>query len=127
MPVQIKPFAALLCGTLFACSAFAGAPVKKTIEELYQDKAVLSGQQVQVSGEVVKVTNGVMKRNFLHLQDGTGHQGSNDLTVTSQDTAHIGDRVVITGTVATDVDFGMGYSYPLLVEKATIAKAATGH
>jgi len=75
-----------------------------------------------VRGKVVKVNNGVMKRNFLHIQDGTGKQGSNDLTVTSQETAEIGDEVVVTGKLAVDKDFGAGYTYPILLEEAHITK-----
>src|SRR3569832_2416048 len=67
-----------------AVTNIAQAAEQKTVESLYQDKAKLGGHEVQVRGKVVKVNNGVMKRNFLHIQDGTGKLGSNDLTVTSQ-------------------------------------------
>lgn len=109
-----------------ACLAAAGAATAaetKTVEGLYQHKAKLGGQEVQVRGKVVKVNNGVMNRNFLHIQDGTGKQGTNDLTVTSQETAEIGDEVVVTGKLAVDKDFGAGYTYPVLLEEAKIAKA----
>ncbi len=106
----------------FAATGFTEEPLKKTIEALFADKSTLSGKQVQITGEVVKVNNGIMNRNFLHIQDGTGTVGSNDITITSQQTAQIGDQVAVTGRVATDVDFGAGYSYPVLVEKAEIKK-----
>ena len=61
-----------------------------------------------------------MKRNFLHIQDGTGKDGTNDLTITSNQTAGVGQKVTVTGTVVLDTDFGMGYAYPILVEKSTI-------
>lgn len=96
------------------------SPAQKTVETLHQEMSALSGKQIQVKGKVVKVNNGIMNRNFLHIQDGTGNDGSNDLIVTSQQTANIGDEVMVTGTVVTDTDFGFGYAYPLLVEKATI-------
>jgi len=95
----------------------------KTVAEVYQEKDSLKGQQVQIRGKIVKVNNQIMNRNFLHIQDGTGKEGSNDLTVTSQDTAMVADEVIITGTVSLNVDFGSGYMYPLLIEKATITKA----
>ena len=103
----------------------AGDPAKLTIGELYQQKAELSGKQVQLQGKVVKVNNEIMKRNFLHIQDGSGDaaNGTNDLTLTSQDTAAIGDEVVVVGTVTLNQDFGYGYSYPVLIEGATISKA----
>lgn len=94
----------------------------KTIEQIHQQRADLSGHQVAVHGKVVKVNNGIMNKNFLHIQDGTGTEDSNDLTVTSQDTAEVGDEVTITGTLVTDRDFGAGYTYPVIVEEATIRK-----
>ncbi len=105
-----------------AATGFAEEPVNKTVEALFAEKSALSGKQVQITGKVVKVNNGIMYRNFLHVQDGTGAVGSNDITVTSEQTAQIGDKVAVTGRVATDVDFGAGYAYPVLLEKADIKK-----
>lgn len=116
-------FAALLSALLIG-PAHADEAVQKTIGELYKEKAELAGKQVTLRGTVVKVNNQIMNRNFLHLQDGSGDaaEGTNDITVTSNDTAAKGDTVTVTGTVAVDLDFGSGYSYPMLVEKATISK-----
>src|SRR3569623_3183492 len=114
----IGVIAGLIC--LGAGSALAQAAEQKTVESLYQDKAKLGGHEVQVRGKVVKVNNGVMKRTFLHIQDGTGKQGSNDVPVTSQETANIGDEVVLTGKLAVDKDFGAGSPYPILLEEAHI-------
>ena len=91
---------------------------QKTVEALYQEKANLSGHHVQLRGKIVKVNNAILNRNFLHLRDGTGKKGSNDLAITSQDTAEVGDEVVV-----TDKDFGAGYTYPILLEQASISKA----
>jgi len=107
------------CGTSLAV---ADQVEQKTVESLYLEKAKLGGHHVQLHGKIVKVNNAVMNRNFLHLQDGTGQQGSNDLTVTSQDTAEVGDEVVVTGTLSIDKDFGAGYTYPIILEQATLTK-----
>jgi hypothetical protein len=77
---------------------------------------------VTISGVVTRVTNNVMQRNFLHLRDGTGKEGSDDVTVTSQQTAAVGDKITVTGTLAVDRDFGAGYTYPVIIEQATISK-----
>jgi len=95
---------------------------QKTVEALYQEKASLSGHHVQLRGKIVKVNNAIMNRNFLHLRDGTGKEGSNDLTITSQDTAEVGDEVVVSGTITVDKDFGAGYTYPILLEQASVSK-----
>jgi len=119
--LSICLLAAALC--FGSAATLASEPATKTVEAVYQEKDQLKGQQVQIHGKIVKVNNGIMNRNFLHLQDGTGQQGSNDLTVTSQETAQVGDEVTVTGTVSIGVDFGSGYLYPLLIEKSTITKA----
>jgi hypothetical protein len=98
---------------------------QKTVEALYQEKASLGGHHVQLRGKIVKVNNAIMNRNFLHLRDGTGKEGSNDLTITSQDTAEVGDEVVVSGTITLDKDFGAGYTYPILLEQASVSKV--GH
>ncbi|NMG27572.1 hypothetical protein GO615_01445 [Aromatoleum evansii] len=105
-----------------APAAFAADAAVKTVAAVYQEKAELSGKAIQVSGKVVKVNNGIMGRNFVHVRDGSGDQATNNLIVTSKDTAAVGDEVVVTGNVKLDRDFGSGYMYPLLVEDATITK-----
>ena len=108
--------AALALGTL---NTFAAEAVK-TIEAVYKDKAKLDGKQVTVKGKVVKVNNAIMGRNFLHIQDGTGGKDNNDRSVTSTQTAKVGDAVTVSGKVTLNKDFGAGYMYPLIVEEATI-------
>jgi hypothetical protein len=121
-----RSISSILVGFLFigfSVVAQAGA-VKKSVEAVHAERTGLKGKQVEVKGKVVKVNNGIMKRNFLHIQDGTGKQGTtDDLIITSSMTAEIGDEVTITGTVVLDTDFGYGYKYPLLVEKSKIQKS----
>lgn len=100
-----------------ACSADTGV---KTVAALNKDKAALAGKTISAQGKVVKVNNGIMGRNFVHVQDGTGDAGNNNLIVTSKETANVGDQVTISGVVAVNRDFGSGYSYPLLIEEASI-------
>ena len=114
---------ALLAGTLsISSNAMAAGASTLSIANLYKDSAKLKGKKVSITGKVVKVNNNIMKRNFLHIQDGSGDMktGTNDVTVTSDQTANIGDTVTVTGTVAVDTDFGFGYKYPLLIEKSTV-------
>ncbi|MDQ3369790.1 MAG: hypothetical protein M3680_30600, partial [Myxococcota bacterium] len=92
----------------------------KTIAQVFAGKAALAGKPVVVRGKVVKVNDGIMGRNWLHVQDGTGAAGSNDLVVTTAATVASGDVVVVRGTVAVDKDFGGGYRYDVLIEDATI-------
>jgi len=112
--------AALVCTlVLTSFNAFAADEVK-TVAALNGSGATLDGQTVSAQGKVVKVLNGIMKRNFIHVQDGTGDAETNDLIVTSKQSARVGDMVTITGVVAVNRDFGSGYKYPLLIENASI-------
>lgn len=104
-------------------SAASVAAEKVTVEQIFAQKERLAGKQVEVTGKVVKMNEGIMERNFIHISDGTGKEGSNDLTVTSDEIATPGETVTITGEVAVNRDFGFGYNYPVLVEKAHITQA----
>ncbi|HEU4729949.1 MAG TPA: hypothetical protein VFT22_18760 [Kofleriaceae bacterium] len=92
----------------------------KTVADIFASKDALAGKPVVVRGKVVKVNNGILGRNWVHLQDGTGAPGTNDLMVTTSATVTKGDVVVARGTLATNKDFGAGYSYPVLIEDAKI-------
>ncbi len=94
-----------------------------TVADIHEQRTQLSGQQVTISGEVVKVNEGIMRRNFIHIQDGTRSGDNDKVIVTSQQTAKIGDKVTVTGTMKLDTDFTMGYVYPTLIEKSTITPA----
>ncbi len=102
----------------------ASGPDAYTVAELYEKTAALDKKTVIVRGKVVKVSSGIMGRNWLHIQDGSGKQedGSNDLVVTSKDVAAVGDVVTVNGTLYKDKDFGSGYKYDVIVEEASIKK-----
>lgn len=113
---------ALLFGVLaFSVGVYAADPLDSTVEAINTQSQKLNGKKVRINGKVVKVNNGIMKRNFLHIHDGSGQKGStDDLTITSKQTAKVGDMVTITGTVIVNKDFGFGYNYPVLVEDSHI-------
>jgi hypothetical protein len=94
----------------------------KTVGEIFDERASLAGQEVTVRGRVVKFTPAVMGKNWIHLRDGTkGKDESNDLTVTSDQLAEVGNTVLVRGVVAVDRDLGFGYHYEVLVEDASIS------
>lgn len=102
----------------------AGGADARTVAEAWSEGAGLAGRQVSVRGRVVKYNPGVMGRNWMHLQDGSGDagKGTHDLTVTTLDEAAVGDIVTISGTLAVDRDFGAGYRYPIIVEDAKVSR-----
>ena len=96
----------------------------RTVAEIWAQKGTLKGKTVTVRGKVVRYSAGVMGKNWMHLQDGSGDagKGTNDITVTSQDGAAKGDVVTAKGTVTTDKDFGAGYTYSMIIEDAKVQK-----
>ncbi len=92
----------------------------ETIAQIYADKTKLSGKHVKVRGKVVKYNGNILGKNWLHLRDGTGAEGSNDLLVTTSAEAKIGDTVVATGTLALNKDFGANYKYAVMIEEAQV-------
>lgn len=93
-----------------------------SIADVWVKRTALAGKSVTVNGTVVKFTGGVLGHNWMHVQDGSGNaaDGTNDLTVTTDAVAKVGDVVTVTGTVVIDKDLGSGYAYKVLIEGARI-------
>ncbi len=87
----------------------------------------LDGKKIVVRGKVVKVSTGIMDRNWIHLQDGSGtpQRKNHNLVVTSKELPDVGEIITITGTVIRNKDFGSGYKYDVLVEKGRIVRETT--
>jgi hypothetical protein len=96
----------------------------RTIAETWLQADRLAGTTVAVRGVVVKYNGGVMGKNWIHLQDGSGDPsiGTHDVVATSADSAAVGDTITVTGTVRRNVDVGAGYTYLLLLEDAKVAR-----
>ncbi len=94
----------------------------RTVAEIVTKAVELKDKSVKVSGKVVKFNAGIMGKNWVHLQDGTGAAASNtnDILVTTDAQAKVGDVVTVTGTVRNDKDFGAGYSYKVMIEEAIL-------
>ena len=92
----------------------------KTVAEIWAGKAALADKQVVVRAKVMKVSRKILGMNWLHLRDGSGVEGQNDLVVTTKDEVQAGDVITVSGTVHTDRDLGSGYRYDVIVENATV-------
>ncbi len=130
-PASGTEYAALNDWAKKAAPAPAEAPIAKatgaqarTVAEVYAQKAALLDVPVLLRGKVVKYTPGVMGKNWLHLQDGSGtaEGKDNDLVVTTTDLAALGDTVVVNGPVHLGRDLGSGYVFPVLIEDAKIIR-----
>jgi len=104
--------------------AKATGPDARTVAEVVGQSAQLKNKTVVVHGKVVKFSANIMGKNWLHIRDGSGSAaaGSHDLLVTTKQAAKVGDVVAARGVVRTDQDFGMGYSYKVMLEDASLQK-----
>lgn len=90
------------------------------IAELVANPKKYEGQTVQLSGVCVKVNARIMKRNWIHLKDGS--MDDYDLIVTSDIFVPEGSTVTMRGVVALNKDYGAGYRYELIIEEGVIVK-----
>lgn len=96
-----------------------------TVAELFKKRSLYAGKRVKVRGRVTKVSNGIMKRNWVHIQDGSRFQNADDLVFTSEKALpEVGSLIVAEGLAVKDRDFGYGYFYPVIVEDAKFTQSA---
>ncbi len=91
-----------------------------SIADIYANTEKYNGKQLKLRGVVMRYNEMIMKKNWIHLQDGTDHNGEFDLTITTTDKVQLGDTIIIEGTLMLDKDFGAGYVYPVILEQATV-------
>lgn len=103
----------------------SNAPIKgikkaedgKTVAEILGQKQTLAGQSVRVRGKVVKYSAKVLGKNWIHIRDSSTGE---DLTITTDGTAKLGDIILADGKLVLDKDFGYGYVYEALLENSTV-------
>jgi hypothetical protein len=93
----------------------------RTIAQLYAERAGLAEHVVRVRGTVIKRTDGILGKTYLHLWDGSAapETEADDLTVTTTDEFEIGETVELEGRLLIDQDLGVGYRYAALLDGAT--------
>lgn len=89
-----------------------------TLSELFNNKLQYNDTTVKITGKVVKVNPKIMNRNWLHIQDGS--EEGLDLTVTTEENIALGAIVSLEGVITLDKDFGAGYRYDIIMEKAML-------
>ena len=73
---------------------------------------------VQITGKCVKINPNIMERNWIHLKDGS--KDDYDLVVTSGTFIKEGEVVTIRAKVSLNMDYGAGYTYPLILEDGEV-------
>lgn len=106
----------------------ASGPNAYTVRQLYVRRGKLDKKKVVVRGRVIKVNLGILKRSWVHLQDGTGVPGMEDSRLvtttpsTNKNLPKVGDVVTATGILHKEPDFGGGYRYYVVLEETTYRK-----
>jgi len=90
-----------------------------TIAEVIDKRNELQNKIISVRGQVVKISTGIMNRNWVHIKDGSGENGASKLVITTQDAPENGDVVTFKGVFHNNVDFGGGYNYAVIMEDAS--------
>ena len=93
-----------------------------TIAKLYSGKSDYAGKKIKMKGQVVKVNNEVMGKNWVHIQDGTKDGDHFDLTITTLEKVELDAVVTFEGTISVNKDFGYGYAYDVIMEDAALVK-----
>jgi hypothetical protein len=93
-----------------------------SLADIFKNAENLKGKTIKVKGKVVKVSQQIMNRNWIHIQDGTQYNGNYDLVVTSDDMAEVGEIITAEGILSKDKDFGSGYVFNFIIEEAKIIK-----
>ncbi len=96
-----------------------------TVEEVHRYRRQLAGREVRIKAKVYKVSKQIMKRDWVHLGDGTGSEKklTDDIVFTTpKANVKAGDSVIAKAKIVVDKDFGYGYFYPVMGEKATFKK-----
>lgn len=128
-PAHGQPAAPAMAGGSQSVSPASGpvehiapAPGGLSIADVWAKRKSLAGKEVVVRGKVMKFNGGILGRNWVHLQDGSGSAAdrTNDLVVTTAAEVKVGDIVTMAGVLAIGVDIGSGYAYDALLEKAVV-------
>jgi uncharacterized lipoprotein NlpE involved in copper resistance len=93
-----------------------------SLEELFKGKSSFDNKTIIVKGKVVKVNNGIMDKNWVHIEDGTQFNNERDLTITTKEEVKEGDIVTFKGTIVLNKDFGAGYVYDIVLEEGALLK-----
>jgi hypothetical protein len=93
-----------------------------TIAALFAQRSSLEGKPVRVRGQVVKATP-VQGVTYYRLRDGSSTDpAAAELVVRSSAAAASGQIVIFEGSVRTNVDVGIGFAYPVLLQDAQLVE-----
>lgn len=93
-----------------------------SIEQIQKQKESLKDKSVTLRAKVVKVSQNILNRNWVHLQDGTGVPNEGEpvgrIVATSDELPNVGQIVTVQGILGIEKEFGSGYIYPMIIENS---------
>ncbi|MEN8222269.1 MAG: hypothetical protein ABFR36_03330 [Acidobacteriota bacterium] len=92
------------------------------VSECFAKKKELEGKEIILRAIVVKVSMKIKGRNWVHIRDGSGAAGSNDITFTTKEILSPGDQIKVKGKLVLNKDIGSGYVFPVFMEDPEITK-----
>lgn len=100
----------------------AKGPNAFTVAELFAKRSKLEKKQVVVRGRVTQIAEKIMKKNWVHIEDGTGSKSkkTNQVVVTTKQLPKEGEVVTVTGTLYNNINLGSGYRYDVLIQDAKL-------
>ena len=93
-----------------------------TVAQIFEKSAELSGKEITLKGKVTKFLPEIMNKNWIHIQDGTEFNGYSDLVATTKENFKVGDIVTIKAKLETNIDYGYGYKYEVILQDAVKEK-----
>jgi len=94
-----------------------------TVAELFKNREKYAGKTITIKGRVAKTSTGIMKLNWVHLRDDSNFENMDDIVFTTTQAVPANGAVVYAkGEVVIDKDFGYGYFYPVIIQKAEFSK-----
>ncbi len=97
-----------------------GQAIKVSIKDLYENKQKYKNKKVQLTAEVIQVSNKVMGNTWVKLKD--NNSSVIFRSYNEDEKIKIGETVKVIGTINTDIDFGYGYKYEVLGVNAIFTK-----
>ena len=94
--------------------------ITTTIEEIQKNPMNYKNKNVLVEGEVIQVSNKVMGNTWIKIQDKS--EAIIFRSTNEDEKVKIGDKIKVTGTINTDVDYGYGFKYKIIGVNAKVEK-----
>jgi hypothetical protein len=90
------------------------------IGQLYAARDEMAGKQVKIRGQVLQIAPQIGNRNWVFLRDGSGSKRTRWLVALIEETADLGEVLVVEGRVEVERSFRIGDRHLLLLGDATV-------